>query len=98
MQTDPTPKADTFAALADPTRLALINLLLTHGEMRIRDVTAPFALSRPAMSRHLKILEEQGLIMRHGQKDQRMVRVRREGFQALERWLRHHRSAWLQAG
>ncbi|MCU0910723.1 MAG: metalloregulator ArsR/SmtB family transcription factor [Rhodobacteraceae bacterium] len=56
-----TPRPETFAALADPTRLAIVERLL-DGEANVTDLARPFALSQPAISRHLKVLEEAGLI------------------------------------
>ena len=55
---------DTFAALADPTRRAIL-ARLARGEATVTELVAPFALSQPAISKHLKVLEKAGLIVDH---------------------------------
>jgi len=74
----PTDQLDlTFAALADPTRRAIL-ARLTEGEATVNELAAPFAVSLPAISRHLKVLERAGLIERGRQAQARPSRLRAE--------------------
>lgn len=84
---------DTFLALADPTRRAIL-ARLARGEASVRELAEPFAISQPAISKHLKILERAGLI-RAGQDAQRRPR-RLEGKPLAEAaaWLERYRAIW----
>jgi DNA-binding transcriptional ArsR family regulator len=64
-----------FAALADPTRRAIVERLLERGEQSVGDLSRPFAITAPAISRHLRVLEQAGLIERRIEKQWRYVRV-----------------------
>jgi DNA-binding transcriptional ArsR family regulator len=83
----------TFLALADPTRRAIL-ARLAHGEASVGELGAPFAISQPAISKHLKVLERAGLISA-GQDAQRRPR-RLEGRPLAEAsaWLEQYRAAW----
>jgi DNA-binding transcriptional ArsR family regulator len=83
----------TFSALADPTRRAILARLAT-GEASVAELAEPFAISQPAISRHLKVLERAGLISR-GQDAQRRPR-RIEGGPLAEAngWLENYRRIW----
>jgi DNA-binding transcriptional ArsR family regulator len=81
-----TPRPETFAALADPTRLAIVERLL-DGEANVTDLARPFALSQPAISRHLKVLEEAGLIETRIAGTARPRRLRPEAVEELWGWL-----------
>ena len=70
------PLDDLFGALADPTRRAIVERLLSSGELSVGDVAAPFDISTPAISRHLQVLERAGLIERRVERQWRYVRVR----------------------
>src|ERR1700724_3886754 len=71
------PQRDSlFAALADPTRRAIVERLLAAGELSVGDVAAPFAISGPAVTRHLQVLERAGLIERRIERQWRFVRPR----------------------
>ena len=76
---------DKFAALADPTRLALLSALAT-GEKTVNELTAPFDMSQPAISRHLKILQEAGLITRRIDGTKRPCRLAPDGLEQIEAW------------
>jgi DNA-binding transcriptional ArsR family regulator len=92
------PPLDTlFAALADPTRRAIIERLLAKGEMSVGDVAEPFAITHPAISRHLNVLERAGLIERRVQRQWRMVRVKPDALVAVETWLARQRRHWESA-
>lgn len=76
----------TFAALADPTRRDILTRL-SRGEATVTELAAPFDISQPAISRHLKVLEAAGLISRRVVGSTRPCRLEPRGFDALEQWL-----------
>lgn len=82
-----------YAALSDPTRRAIL-ARLALGEATVGELGAPFAISAPAISRHLKVLEEAKLIARtrHGQ--QLVCRLNPEGLKTAQEWLEHYRQFW----
>ena len=84
-----------FAALADPTRRAIVRRL-TAGEATVNELAAPFAMSLPAVSKHLKVLERAGLISRRVDAQRRPCRLRTDGLDAIERYVEHTRAAWEQ--
>lgn len=86
-----------FGALADPTRLAIVERLLAEGERSAGDIAQPFAISKPAISRHLRVLEDAGLIERRVERQWRMVRVRPEALRAVDDWVTHYRAFWNEA-
>lgn len=88
---------DLFAALADPTRRAIIERLLAKGELSVGDIAKPFAISTPAISRHLQVLERAGLIERRIEHRWRYVRVRGEALMPIESWLSRQRRHWTAA-
>jgi DNA-binding transcriptional ArsR family regulator len=83
----------TFGALADPTRRAIL-IRLAQGEATVGELAEPFDISLPAISRHLKVLEEASLISneRHGKN--RRCRLRPEALTAAADWLDFHRRFW----
>ncbi len=85
----------TFAALADPTRLAIVSRLAT-GEATVLELAEPFAISLPAISRHLKVLEKAGLIERGRDAQRRPCRLKTEGLAEVSAWADHTRRAWEQ--
>jgi DNA-binding transcriptional ArsR family regulator len=86
-----------FAALADSTRRDIIELLLASGELSIGEVAAPFAISAPAISRHLQVLERVGLIERRVERQWRYVRVRVDALSPVETWLSRQKRYWTKA-
>jgi DNA-binding transcriptional ArsR family regulator len=86
-----------FAALADPTRRAIVERLLAKGELSVGDVARPFAISTPAISRHLQVLERAGLIERRIEHRWRYVRVRADALTPVESWLSRQRRHWTAA-
>ena len=86
-----------FAALADPTRRAIIERLPAVGELSVGDVATPFAISTPAISRHLQVLERAGLIERRIERQWRFVRVRADALAPAESWLSRQRRHWTAA-
>ncbi|HYE45759.1 MAG TPA: metalloregulator ArsR/SmtB family transcription factor [Caulobacter sp.] len=83
----------SFAALADPTRRAII-ARLAQGEATVQDLARPFSISQPAISRHLKVLEEAGLIETRIDGTARPRRLRPDAVAALWDWLGQYRALW----
>jgi DNA-binding transcriptional ArsR family regulator len=81
-----------FAALSDPTRLAIVTRLM-EGEATVQDLARPFAITQPAVSRHLRVLEEAGLIETRVAGSARPRRLRPEAIEELWTWLGHLRAA-----
>ncbi len=82
-----------FSALADPTRRAIVARLAT-GEATVLELAAPFDISLPAISRHLKVLEHAGLISRGRDAQRRPCQLRAEALDEITRWTLHTREAW----
>lgn len=80
----------TFAALADPTRRAILARLAT-GEASVGELAAPFAMSQPAISKHLKVLEKAGLVSRGRDAQRRPVRVEEKPLVEATAWLEAYR-------
>ncbi len=83
----------TFAALADPTRRAIV-ARLAEGEATVSELAEPFAISLPAISRHLKVLERAALIERGRRGQQRPSRLRTEPLDEASAWIERHRELW----
>jgi len=82
-----------FAALADPTRRAILTKL-AGGEASVNELAAPFAMSQPAVSKHLKVLERAGLIERAVDRQRRPARLKAEPMAAAVRWLEEFHEFW----
>lgn len=90
----PTDQLSTiFAALADPTRRAIIQRL-AKGEATVNELAAPFALSLPTVSKHLKVLQRAGLISQGRNAQWRPCRLEAEGLKEIDDWLEHYRLFW----
>jgi len=90
----PQPNLDAvFAALADPTRRAILSRL-ADGEASVGEIAAPFEISQPAVSRHLKVLEQAGLIERDIDEQRRPARLKAEPMAAAVDWLDEFRAFW----
>ncbi len=87
------PLSVTLAALADPTRRAIL-ARLSKGEATVNDLAAPFDISLPAISRHLKVLEAAGLISRGREAQYRPCRLEAKPLEALDGWLARYRRFW----
>jgi len=81
-----------FAALADPTRRAILRRL-ARGEATVMELARPFAMTQPAISRHLKVLETAGLISRRAEGTTRPCRLAAPGVEAVDGWLAMLRKA-----
>ncbi len=97
MQQVPNRLDDVFSALADPTRRAIVERLLAQGELAAGDVAAPFAISLPAISRHLKVLENAGLIERRAEAQRRLIRAKPEALTLAQNWIESQRVHWNKA-
>ena len=82
-----------FTALADPTRRAILSRLAA-GEASVNEIAAPFEMSQPAVSKHLKVLERAGLIERSVEKQRRPARLKAEPMAAAVEWLEEFRAFW----
>jgi DNA-binding transcriptional ArsR family regulator len=85
-----------FGALADPIRRALLSRL-TLGEASVAELAAPFTVSQPAISRHLKVLEHAGLITRTRRATARMSHLRAEPLRDATAWLATYREYWEES-
>lgn len=83
----------TFAALADPTRRAML-ARLSRGEATVNELAKPFKLSLPAVSRHLKVLEQSGLISRSRHAQWRPCRLEARPMKEAVDWMEEHRKEW----
>ncbi|MEO1135146.1 MAG: metalloregulator ArsR/SmtB family transcription factor [Pseudomonadota bacterium] len=82
-----------FAALADPTRRAILSRLAT-GEASVNEIAAPFEISQPAVSRHLKVLERAGLVERGVDEQRRPARLKADNLAAATAWLAEFQAFW----
>ena len=85
--------SETFAALADPTRRAIL-ARLSRGEATVGELAEPFAMSLPAISRHLKVLERAGLIRRGREAQWRPCQLEPENLKSVDDWLATYRRFW----
>lgn len=83
-----------FAALGDPTRFAVVEELMRRGEAPAGDLVAQSGLTAPAVSRHLKVLREAGLISQRVDGTRRIYSVDPEAMQAISDWTAAHRAFW----
>ena len=86
-----------FAALADPTRRAIVERLLAEGEKTVGDVAKPFRISAPAVTRHLQVLESAGLIEKRIDRQFRLVRARPEALRPVGSWFERQQRHWSDA-
>ena len=86
----------TFAALADPTRRAIL-ARLASGEASVTELAEPFAMSQPAISKHLKVLERAGLISRGQDAQRRPRRLEAKPLAEANQWLEGYRQFWEQS-
>src|SRR5215218_11115984 len=86
----------TFSALADPTRRAIL-ARLASGEATVTELAAPFDMSLPGISKHLKVLERAGLIERGREAQWRPCRLQAEPLKEVDDWVERYRSHWEQS-
>lgn len=87
--------SDTFAALSDPTRRAIL-ARLADGEATVNELAEPFPVTVQAVSKHLKVLEKAGLVMRGHRAQWRPCRLQPEPLRAANLWLEEYRHLWEQ--
>ena len=92
MQADPL--SLKLQALADPTRRAML-ARLRGGEATVNELAQPFAMSLPAISKHIKVLEKAGLITRSRSAQQRPCQLAPDGLKELDEWLGAYRDMWI---
>ena len=85
----------TFAALADPTRRAIL-ARLTHGPATINQLAEPFAMTLPSVSRHVKVLEEAGLVSKAREAQFRSCRLETLPLEAADQWLAEYRQFFTE--
>jgi DNA-binding transcriptional ArsR family regulator len=85
--------SNTFAALADPTRRAML-ARLASGEMSVGELAEPFAISLPAVSQHLKVLERAGLVRRSRKAQWRPCRLEAQALKPVDDWISQYRALW----
>ncbi len=85
--------SSVFGALADPTRRAILARLV-EGDLAVRDVAAPFSISQPAISRHLKVLEGAGLISRSRRATARLSHLEPESLRDATTWIARYQALW----
>ncbi len=88
--------SSTFAALADPTRRAIL-ARLASGEASVTELAAPFEMSMPAISKHLKVLERAGLIARGREAQWRPCRLECSRLKEVADWVEHYRRFWEES-
>ena len=86
----------TFAALAAPTRRAIL-ARLAAGQATVTELAAPFKMSQPAISKHLKVLERAGLVSRGRDAQRRPCRLEARPLKAATDWLEHYRGYWQES-
>ena len=85
-----------FAALADPTRRAIL-ARLAKGEVGVLEVAQPFPMSQPAITKHLNVLENAGLISRHRDARRRLCRLEPERLKEISDWIGSYREFWEES-
>lgn len=92
----PDPLSATFAALADPTRRAIL-ARLAQGEATVGELAAPFSISQPAVSKHLKVLEQAGLVTRGRAAQSRPCKLNAARLREVSDWLETYRRFWEES-
>jgi DNA-binding transcriptional ArsR family regulator len=92
----PDPLSTTFSALADPTRRAIL-ARLASGEATVTELAAPFEMSLPAVSKHLKVLQRAGLIARGREAQWRPCRLEAAPLHDAADWIEHYRRFWEES-
>jgi DNA-binding transcriptional ArsR family regulator len=86
-----------FAALADPTRRAIVERLLADGDLTVGAIAKPFRISAPAITRHLQVLESAGLIEKRIDRQFRVVHARPEALRPIGSWFERQQRHWSDA-
>ena len=83
-----------FGALSDPTRLAIVERLLREGERSVGELARPLPVTLPAVSRHMRVLEEAGIVEHRVDRQWRRYRVRAQALRDIDEWMATYRSFW----
>ncbi len=83
-----------FAALGEPTRFAIVDRLLKEGDCYVGQLLDLADISPPAMTRHLKVLTDAGLVERRAERQRRIYSIRKEAFATLSEWMISHQAFW----
>ncbi len=89
------PDIPVFRAIADPTRRAILDLLVA-GERAVNDLLAPFKMSQPAISQHLKVLRDAGLVSERRDGRQRIYKLEPAPLKAVHDWTAHYEQFWME--
>ena len=85
---------DVFAAIAQPTRRSILEMLATGGQLTASDISSRFRVSPPAISQHLKILREARLVHMRKNRQQRIYQINPEAVQQVEQWVKDLETLW----
>ena len=88
------PRADVYLAIVDPTRRAMLLRLAREGEKSVTELLEPFAISQPAVSKHLRILREAGLVRSRREGRLRVYGVEADALREVYDWVRHFEKYW----
>jgi DNA-binding transcriptional ArsR family regulator len=86
-----------FGALADPTRRAIVERLLSTGDLTVGEIAKPFRISAPAITRHLQVLESAGLVEKRIDRQFRVVHARPEALRGVGSWFERQQRHWSDA-
>ena len=89
-----TQEATVFHAIADPTRRAILDRLRDNDGLAVNEIAGPFEVSRPAISKHLRVLHQAHLVSESREGRNRVYRLNPEPLRELDRWLEHYRRFW----
>jgi DNA-binding transcriptional ArsR family regulator len=89
-------RGDVFAAVASPVRRGLLGLLLDHGPLPVQQLASHFAMSRPSVSEHLKVLKDAGLVREHRSGRHRYYQLEPQPLTEVAQWLTPYERLWWQ--
>src|SRR5512138_3101105 len=87
---------DVFAAIAQPTRRSILEMLARAGELTVSDIAGSFRVSPPAISQHLKILREARLVRMHKHRQQRIYEINPEAVRQVDAWVKNIEALWSE--
>ncbi len=91
------PDVDVFSALASPARRQLLGLLLERGPLAVQDLAAHFAMQRPSVSEHLRVLKDAGLVREQRSGRQRLYRLEPQPLHEVSQWLTPYERFWRES-
>ena len=87
---------DVFAAIAQPTRRSILEMLAEGGQLTVADIAGRFRVTAPAISQHLKILREARLVRMHKHRQQRIYQINLEAVRQVDAWVRNIEALWSE--